>query len=169
RSFAAEREQRTLVLLLTSPAGDWQVVLGKYLGALGFVLCTVIAAAYIPAMVYLKGNLEWGQAAAGYLGIGLAAAVCTAIGIFCSAASPNQLAAGVAAGFLVTLQVLFWLLSGISDPPLDGVFAAMDLYREHFEPFQDGAVHLKTLVYAPTVSFLFLLGSVRVLQARRWT
>ena len=168
RSFAAEREQRTLVLLLTSPAGDWQVVLGKFLGALGFVLCTVVAAAYIPVMVYLKGNLEWGQAAAGYLGIGLAAVVCTAIGIFCSAAAPNQLAAGVAAGFLVTLQVLFWLLSGISDPPLDGVFAAMDLYREHFEPFQDGAVHLKTLVYAPTVAFLFLLGAVRVLQARRW-
>lgn len=168
RSFAAEREQRTLVLLLTSPAGDWQVVLGKYLGALGFVLCTVVAAAYIPVMVWLKGNLEWGQAAAGYLGIALAAAVCTAIGVFCSATAPNQLAAGVAAGFLVTLQVLFWLLSGISEPPLDGVFAAMDLYREHFEPFQDGAVHLKTLVYAPTVSFLFLLLSVRVLQARRW-
>jgi len=102
------------------------------------------------------------------VGIVLAAAVCTAIGIFCSAAAPNQLAAGVAAGFLVTLQVLFWLLSGVSDPPFSAVFAAMDLYRGHFEPFQDGAVHLRTLVYAPTVSFLFLLFSVRVLQARRW-
>ncbi len=167
RSFAAEREQRTLVVLLTSPASEWQLVLGKYFGALGFVLSTVLAASYIPAMVWWKGNLEWGQAAAGYLGLVLAAAVCVAIGISCSALAPNQLAAGVAAGFLVTLQVLFWLLSGISDPPLDGVFAAMDLYREHFEPFQEGTVQLKTLVYAPSVSFLFLFASVRVLEARR--
>ena len=168
RSFAAEREARTLVLLQTSPASDWEVVLGKYIGAYGFVLVTVLAALYLPLMVYFKGGLPWGQVAAGYLGILLCAGLSAAIGIFGSTLAPNQLLAGVIAGFLVTLQVLFWLLSGVTDAPFDGVFSYLDLYQRHFEPFQDGAVHLRTLVYAPSAAFLFLLGSVRVLQSTRW-
>jgi ABC-2 type transport system permease protein len=168
RSFAAEREQRTLVLLQTSPASDWEVVLGKYLGAYGFVLVTVLAALYMPLMVYFRGQLQWGQLTAGYLGILLCAGLSVAIGIFGSTLAPNQLLAGVLAGFLVTLQVLFWLLSGVTDAPFDAVFSYVDLYQRHFEPFQDGAVHLRTLVYAPSAAFLFLLASVRVLQSRRW-
>jgi len=168
RSFAAEREQRTLVLLQTSPASDWEVVLGKFLGAYGFVLVTVLAAAYMPLMVYFKGQLQWGQVAAGYLGVLLCATLSVAIGIFGSALAPNQLLAGVVAGFVVTLQVLFWLLSGVTDAPFEGVFAYLDLYQRHFEPFQEGAVHLRTLVYVPSAAFLFLLASVRVLQSRRW-
>lgn len=168
RSFAAEREQRTLVLLQTSPASDWEVVLGKYLGAYAFVVLTVLAALYMPLMVFFKGELQWGQVAAGYLGVLLCATASVAIGIFGSALAPNQLLAGVVAGFLVTLQVLFWLLSGVTDAPFDEVFSYLDLYQRHFEPFQDGAVHLRTLIYAPSLAFLFLLASVRLLQSRRW-
>lgn len=168
RAFAAEREQRTLVLLQTSPASDWEVVLGKFLGAYGFVVVTVAAAVYMPLMVFFKGELQWGQVAAGYLGILLCAAASVGVGIFASTLAPNQLVAGVVAGFLVTLQVLFWLLSGITEPPFRGVLSYLDLYQRHFEPFQDGAVHLRTLVYAPTVAFVFLLASVRMLQSRRW-
>ena len=168
RTLAAERERGTLVLLATSPASEWEIVLGKFLGAYAFLALLILLTVYMPLLVLVNGQLEWGQVASGYLGLLLLGGATTAVGVFGSAVAPNQVFAAVVGGVLVVFLLATWYLSSASDPPLSAVFGYMALFAKHFQPFMDGAVHTRSLVYLPSLTFLFLLASVRVLEARRW-
>lgn len=168
RTLAAEREQSTLVLLQTSPLGEWELVLGKFLGAFAFLSLLVLATLYMPLLVDVNGQVEWGQVSAGYLGLLLLGAASLAIGVFASSISRNQMLAAVIGGVLIVFMLTCWYLSKRSDPPFSNIFGYMALFNKHFQPFMEGVVHLRSLVYYGTVVFVFLLFSVRVLQTRRW-
>ncbi len=168
RTFAAEREQGTLVLLRTSPLSEWELVLGKFLGAFAFLAFLVLLTLYMPAMVNVNGDVPWGQTGAGYLGLLLLGATTTAAGLLGSALSRNQVLAVVIGGVLVVFLLTTWFLSRATDPPFSAVFGYLALYNKHMQQLGEGSVHLRTLVFFPSLTFLFLLASVRVLQARRW-
>lgn len=168
RTLAGEREHGTLVLLQTAPLSEWELVLGKYLGALGFLAILVLGTFYMPLLVLVNGQLPWGQVAAGYLGLLLLGSATTAIGVFGSAISRSQVLAVVVGGVLVVFLLTTWWLSRASDPPLDAALGHMALYNKHFKPFTEGSVRLASLVFYPSVAFVFLLLSVRALEARRW-
>ena len=168
RSFAAEREKGTLVLLQTSPASEWSMVLGKFLGSFGFLTVLIASTAYMPLMVLKHGNLEPGQILAGYLGLMLVGAVSTAIGVFGSVIAPNQILAAVMGAAIAFILAFAVLISAKADPPLDEILGFADLYYRHFHHIQDGSVYLRSLVYYPSLAFFFLLASVRVLESKRW-
>ena len=167
-TFAAERERGTLVLLRTAPASEWELVWGKYLGALGFLWLLILLTSYLPLMVAVNGQVSLGHVASGYLGLLLLGAATTAIALFASALCPTQVMAAVVGGVLVVFSLATWFLSEAADPPFKQVLAYVALFAKHYMPFMDGAVHLRSLVYLPSVSFLFLMAAVRVLEARRW-
>lgn len=168
RTFAAEREQGTLVLLTTSPLVEWELVLGKFLGAFAFVLLLCAGTLYMPILVDVHGSVPWGHVAAGYLGLTLLAAATTAIGVFASSISRYQILAVVLGGVIMVGLLTTWQLAKVTDPPLKSVLGYLALFDKHYKPFMAGGVHLHSLVFFPTLSFLFLLASVRVLEARRW-
>ena len=169
RSFAGEREQGTLVLLQTSPAGDWTLVFGKYLGSMAFLTILTASTIYLPLLIARHGNLQLGQLFAGYFGLLLAGSAATAIGIFASTLAPNQLlAAVVSAAIVVVLTPISMFISQFSDPPLDDFFSFIDLYYRHFHHIQDGSIYLRSLIFYPSMTFFFLLAGTRVLTSRRW-
>ncbi len=168
RTFAAEREHGTLVLLTTSPLSPWQLVLGKFLGAWSMLAITVLATAYIPLLVAVNGHVSLGQVVAGYTGLLLLGACTTAMGVFASSFARSQLLAGVVATAIVVVFLISWQLAKAVDPPLASVFSYAALFDTHFRPFMTGAVHLKSIVFYLSVATLFLLAAVRVLDARRW-
>src|SRR5690242_9910871 len=95
RLLAEERKTGTIELLLTMPLQDWQVVLGKFLAALGMVavgLAWTLPYPFIVASFTVKGaSFDWGPAIAGYLGLLLMASSFLAVGLWASALSKNQI------------------------------------------------------------------------------
>lgn len=168
RLIAEERHDNTMVLLLTSPASDWQITLGKWLSAWLFVLMILVASFYMPAMVAVNGSVHIGHVFAGYLGLALVGAAITAMGTFTSSLTSSQVVAVILGGILAVLTCVMWLFSKVASPPLDELLAYLDFYYRHFQDFREGTIHTRSLVFYSSVTFFFLLLTRQVLGARRW-
>ena len=76
----------------------------------------------------------------------------------------NQLVAAVVGGALLVLMLLGWLVSKIADPPLSDVLSYVALFDRHFQPFMRGRINTESLIFFGSVTFGFLMLSVRALQ-----
>ena len=168
RLIAEERQTGTLVVLESAPISAAQVVAGKFLGAWGFLMCIVASTVYMPALIFINGKVSVAQMGVGYLGLALAGSAAISIGTFASAISRNQLLAAVLGGAMALLIVICWLLSGLTEAPLADILAYMAMWDKHFQPFMRGRLNTENVVYFGSLSFIFLLGATRALQARRW-
>jgi len=167
RLLAEERQTGTIVLLQTAPISEGQVVLGKFLGAMGFLFIITLLTIYMPILIQVNGKVSWGQIGAGYLGLLCLGGSAVAIGTFGSAVSKNQLLAAVIGGTVLVLMLLGWLLARITEPPISEVLSYSALFDRHFQPFMRGRINSESLILYGSVIFGFLLLSTRVLQARR--
>jgi ABC-2 type transport system permease protein len=167
RLLAEERRLGTLELLLTYPLRDGAIVAAK-LGACMTVLCGLLAATLVyPAWVYHIQPFELAPLAAAYLGLVLFAGTCASYGLFVSALTDSQ----VAAGFLTALPLLLlWLLSwneAATATETLPLLRALSLFS-HFQPFSVGVIDLRDVFYFVFATGLFVWASLRVLEARQW-
>lgn len=104
RAFAEENQTGTIEFLTTKPLHDWEIVLGKF-----WACWLLVGFALLPTLIYYatmfqlgspKGNLDSGAIAGSYIGLMLLGGIFTAIGIFASALSSNQIVAFLLAAFL---------------------------------------------------------------------
>lgn len=169
RLLAEEKQNGTLVLLLTSPVREHELVLGKFLSALAFLGVMTLATAYMPALVLIHGKVSFAHIVAGYLGLMLLGSAAIAIGLLCSALAPNQLAAAILGAAAVTTFVLLWLLSRIASPPLEDLIAYLSLHDKHFRPFMRGLISVQDVVFYVSLTYVALLGATRAVEMRRWS
>jgi ABC-2 type transport system permease protein len=184
RLLAEERRTGTLELLLTTPVRDWEVVVGKWLGALiyyvgvtAFVWVYVLLMAHYTTtrtVVSLLGvslhvaNLEYGPIVAGYIGVLVVGAAFLAVGLFASSLTHNQVVAAVTAvGVLVALVYLVGYLAAFLFPPYSDFFDYLSAYNR-YQSFLQGQLVLRDAVYFATVTAAALFLTVRVLESRRW-
>lgn len=167
RLIAEERARKTIVLYRTSPAKDWQVILGKYLAVLFFLTCVILLTLYIPLLI--DGKFSTGQIVIGYVGMFMIGAVALAIGMFASALSPNIL---VALFLSVAICVILCLLHPMAknlDPPLNDVGAMLDMWWVRYElGTAKGLLTLSNVVYYFSLVYLFLLLATKTMEAKRW-
>jgi ABC-2 type transport system permease protein len=168
RLLAAERETATINLLLSSPVRDVEIVVGKYLSALGFLAVLLLASLYMPTMVLVAGKISWGHVFAGYLGLFLLGAATLAVGTFGSALTRSQILAVILSALMVVGLLVLWWVGRVTDRPLSQIFENLALWNLHFPPFQSGMIHLRDVVYYLAVTYVALFGATRVLEARRW-
>lgn len=168
RLIAEERQSGTLVLLTTSPLRDWQIVLGKFLGGVIFLVVLNALSIYIPLLVMVHGKVAVGHLIAGYLGVLLFASSTLALGLLCSAVSPNQLIAVILGAAVVLIFILLWALSKIASPPLENILAYLSLHDKHFRPFMRGLISLQDVVFYVSLIYVSLTMTTRVLETRRW-
>lgn len=168
RLVAEERQTGTLVLLTSSPVRDREIVLGKYLSAIGFLALMTLATVFMPLLVMVNGKISFGHVAAGYLGLLLLGSATMAIGTLGSALARSQVLAAIISGGLVVAMIISWLLARVTERPLNDVFLALALYHRHFPPFQVGVVNLRDVVYYLMVTYVALFLATRVVEARRW-
>ena len=160
RSFAGERREHSLVLLLAAGVGDARVVLGKFLGTWAIVLALIITIALLPLLLRFGAAIDIGKIFAALIGLALYSAALTAIGLACSAATA-QPALAAASAFVVSA------LLGIVDlgARLDGIEHAAINYLAlptHLEPFMRGIVASVDIIY-----FLLLTGIALFLATMR--
>ena len=168
RLFAEERQTGTLVLLASSPVHDWEIVIGKFLAALVFLMLIMAATVFMPLLIFVNGKISLGHMAAGYIGLFLLGAASLAIGTFGSSLARTQVLAAIFSGCMVVALVVCWMLAKVTEAPLNDMFTALALHGRHFPPFQAGAVHLRDVGYYLMVTYVALFSATRVMEARRW-
>jgi len=168
RLFAEERQTGTLTLLLTSPAAEWQLVLGKFLGAYLFLLLLTALTFYMPLLVLVNGNVTWGHVGVGYLGLALLAAACVAIGTLASSLAPNQILAAVISGVIIVALLVMWMVARKVSGPVGAVVGYLSLFDKHYQPFSRGIIKSETIVFFLTLTYGALVAATAVLGGRRW-
>ncbi len=167
RLFAEEKRSGTIELLMTSPITDWEIVLGKFLGAVFMYLCVLAMAGANVALLFIWGNPDWRPVLTGFLGLALQGATVLSIGSFISTTTKNQIIAG-AATFSICL--LLWVLSWVSSYNEAGwaqVIAYCSILT-HFEPFSKGIIDTKDVVFYLSAIFLGLFLTTRSIESMRW-
>jgi len=167
RLFAEEKRTGTIELLLTSPIHDWEIVLGKWLGAMVMYTCLLGMAAANVLLLFAYGSPDWRPVLTGFLGLLLQGGTVLAIGTFISSTTRNQIIAG-AATFSICL--LLWVLSWVSSYNEAGWAQAIAYCSilTHFEPFSKGIIDTKDLVFYLSAIFLGLFLTARSLESLRW-
>ncbi|MDQ6691701.1 MAG: ABC transporter permease [Candidatus Dormibacteraeota bacterium] len=182
RVFAEERRQGTLEMLLTSPVRDWELVVGKWLGSLGFfatmfsftLVYVALFLVYLPKVVVRPfgipisiGNLDLGLLLSGYLGLLVLGAAFIAIGVLASSVTQNQ----IVAAFLTfgALIIIYYCgqAAQFLGPPYDAFFQYVGA-QARYTSFSHGQVALKDAVYFATLVLGALFLATRVLESRKW-
>jgi len=172
RLLAEEKRSGTLEMLITLPVRDSDVILGKYLGALGLILTLVASTLVYPLLMFKSlwhlGPIDMGPVWSSYLGLVLFAAATVAIGLLVSSLTESQVIAFFVT--IVTLAVLYWigefasLLTGVAGDVLH--FISL---RDHYQSFQRGVVDTRDIVYFLSCAVLALMLAFRSLESRKWT
>src|SRR5512140_846434 len=112
RSISDEARTGTLELLLTAPLRDAELVIGKWLGALLFILTILLVTLVYPIIMnsLVSPGIDQQLMMSSYLGVILSAAALLALGVGISAIFTNQIAA-----FFATFGLFFiiWFMMSI--------------------------------------------------------
>jgi ABC-2 type transport system permease protein len=167
RLFAEEKRTGTIELLITSPVTDLEIILGKWLAALGLYASILAVSVVSMASLFIYGKPDWRPMLVGYLGLLLQGGCLLAIGTFISTCTKNQIVAGVA-GFSVCLMlwVLDWL-SSFQDSVGAKVMAYLSVLQ-HFDSFSKGVLDSKDIIYYLSAIFIGLFLTARSLESLRW-
>lgn len=168
RSFSDEMKQGTLELLLTKPLSIWQIVNGKFFGA---VLLIVIA--IIPTFIYVyvisslgmpEGNIDMGSTIGSYFGLLFLISGYSAIGIFTSTLSDNQIVAFLLAVFLCFF--FYFGFDGIATylPSIENFISNLGM-NSHFKSMSLGVIDTRDLMYFVSITILFLSLTVFKLKS----
>jgi len=162
RSIAEERRNGTLPLLLTSPVSISEIVLGKFLGVLVFLLLSLSLTASMPLSLQLWTSLDVGKLVAGLLGVGLCAAVFAAVGIFTSALTAQPSVAALGAMGLLGLA---WLID-VGGGDQAAVLHHLSL-SAHLDQLLRGVFNSGDLVYFGCVVIAFMALTISRLDTER--
>jgi ABC-2 type transport system permease protein len=167
RTYAEEKRSGTIELLLTSPLTDLQIILGKFLGAMGLYVAMLIVTLLHMAILFVYGNPEWKPIAAGYLGLILMGGCFISLGLLISSFTKNQIVAGVItfAAFL-----MLWIISWNADqsgPWARAILTHLSII-DHFDDFARGIIDTKHLVYYASFITLGLFLTAKSVDSERW-
>jgi ABC-2 type transport system permease protein len=172
RLWAEERKLGTLELLLTFPVTATQLILGKFLAALGYLAIVLLLTLGLPITLGMYGELQWGPVIAAYLAALLMAAAYLSIGMFFSSITRDQIIALLLA--VVALALLYLLgrpafliqLGKWLPGPVVAFLGAISPYR-YFESIARGVIDTRDVVYYAAFCGFFLHLNALVLRARR--
>lgn len=167
RSYAEEKRTGTIELLLTRPITDFQIAMGKFLGAMAlFGLMLAVTLIHV-GILFWYGEPELGPILSGYLGLALMGGAFISVGLLISSMTKNQIVAGVMT-FVVLL--VFWVINWISDssgPTTQAVLSYLSIL-EHFDDFSKGVVDTKHLTYYLSFMGFGLFLTVKSVDSERW-
>jgi ABC-2 type transport system permease protein len=159
KSFADEFNSGTIEILKTRPVSNWQIVLGKFWASLLLVLV-----ALIPTLTYVYtiyqlgnpiGNMDVGSIIGSYIGLLFLAATYTAVGLFTSTLSKNQIIAFILGVFITFL--LFYGFDAISNSFSNQSISIQKFgINEHFKSISRGVIDSRDLLYFISVTLFFL-------------
>jgi ABC-2 type transport system permease protein len=168
RSLAEEKRARTLEWLMSQPVGEAEVVLGKFLGAWAFVLVVLAGTVPMAIGIIVVSEADPGIVIAQYAGAILLAAELTAIGIWASSVTRNQITSFIVAsviGFILFLIGLPGIQMG-APAVIARVLGNLSVLT-HFENVARGVIDLRDVVYFVSVAALFVVLAIASVSRAR--
>lgn len=156
RMLAEEKRTGTLEVLLTRAVTDWQIVFGKFLGAMILISVTLLfTLPWYFSITYL-GPVDHGAIIAGYTGLLLMGAMYISIGIFTSSFTDNQIVAFLTALVIgIFFHWVFELMSGIFSGGIKNFFYFLST-KTHIDSITRGVIDARDLVFFLSVTLLGL-------------
>ncbi|MDY0297019.1 MAG: ABC transporter permease subunit [Acidobacteriota bacterium] len=164
--FSEEFNRGTHEMMMTLPLSQVEVVMGKFLAALGFILVMLLPTIVYAVTISTMGDLDPGPVVGGYLGAVLLGGLFAAIGLFASSLTRNQIIAfiiAMAICFFLTLidKMLFFLPKGMLNVMS---YLGADY---HFRNIARGVLDSRDLLYFISMTFIALYGTQLVIQERK--
>ncbi|MBT3310615.1 MAG: ABC transporter permease subunit [Desulfobacterales bacterium] len=165
RLFSEELNVGSYETLLTMPVTFNDVILGKFFGSVAFIAAMLAPTLSYPIFISFLGNLDWGPVIGGYLGAILLGAAFSAIGLFASSLTRNQIIAfiiGMAICFILTLidKMLFFLPKNLL-----GFFGYLGA-DFHFRNISKGIIDSRDILYFLSLSFISVYGTHLVMKRK---
>lgn len=172
RLMAEEKRSGTLEMLITLPVKDYEVVLGKFLGAWGLVLVLIFSTAIYPIMMFGfwdLGALDTRPVISGYIGLTVYSGAAVAVGLLISSLAESQIIA-----FFITFVVLFLLHALGSSITLNMLpqkaefVMAFISFDTRLSGFVRGMINTRDVVYFVSIMVGCLVASFWALERRKW-
>lgn len=170
RALSDEARMGTLELMLTAPVRDFELVAGKWLGAMLFVLTLALITLVFPIILnnFVSPSIDWKVVMSSYLGLVLVSSALLALGVGISAIFTNQFAA-----FFSTLGLFFFLWFMISLPAgylqeSGEVLNYLSLSNHFSQTMNIGTIHLGDIAYYLSLTALGLFVGTTAIEIRRW-
>jgi len=173
RMFSEENRGGTMELLLTRPIRDIDIILGKY-----FAGVLLVAFSMLPTLLYYfslsylgnpVGNIDSAGVSGSYVGLFLLGAVFTAIGIFSSSFTDNQVTA-----FIIGVFLCFFFYFGFNAiSSLDLFYGIADTIDQigilyHYNSMSKGLIDSRDVVYFLSIISGMILLTNLILRSRKW-
>ncbi len=154
RLIAEEKKTGTLELLLTKAVNDRQVVLGKFLATVILIAIALLFTLPYVITVASIGNLDNGAVIGGYLALLLMSGAYTAIGLFTSSITSNQIVAFLAAIFIgLFFHIIFRFIASDMSGIAGNIFSTLSL-SDHFDSLSRGVIDSKDVIYFASIMFM---------------
>ena len=170
-SFSDEYKQGTYEIIRTLPISPLQLVVGKFLGNLFIVLVAIL-----PTLLYAFtldalsdiGGIDFGATYGSYFGLLFLAACYTAIGIYISSITKNNLVS-----LLVSILVCILLFKGFNVLSYLSVFTnGANFYitklglEAHYMNMSKGLLTAEDIIYFLSILVLFAIGSMENIKGK---
>ncbi len=167
RAYAEEKRSGTIELLMTSPITDFQIVIGKFLGAMSLYGAMLGVTLIHIGVLFAYGNPEWKPILTGYLGLVLLGGCFVSVGLFFSSLTKNQIVAGM---FTFVVLLLLWVIGWIgnfSGPTVERLTGYLSL-TSHVDDFLRGVIDSQHVVYYLSFITFGLFLTAKAVDSERW-
>jgi ABC-2 type transport system permease protein len=165
--WAEERKQGTDELLLTLPATDLEIALGKYASTLGIYTAALALSLSHLIVLFWLGNPDLGLVLANYVGYWLGGAAFISLGMLASLLSPSATIAFILGAAFCALFVLLGPILGVMGKGVEERVFPLTVWKA-FDDFAGGVASLSGLVYFVSVTASMLYFNVVLVSRRHW-
>jgi ABC-2 type transport system permease protein len=167
RLFAEEKKLGTIELLWTYPLRDWELLAGKYLAALFFLVLMLVLTLVYPTITYFLYGIDIAPLFAGYLGLFLLGSSFIACGLLISSLTENQIVAAIGT---FGLLLMFWFLTwneAVANEKAINLLLNISLF-DRLLTFTKGAIDLKDIIFFFNFHGFFIFLTLLSLTTRKW-
>jgi ABC-2 type transport system permease protein len=167
RTYAEEKRSGTIELLLTSPVSDFEIIMGKFLGAMALYTIMLAVTLIHIALLFHYGTPEWKPIVTAYIGLWLLGGCFVSLGLLISSLTKNQIVAGmVTFGVFLMLWIITWIGS-FSGPTVDKLTQYLSVI-DRLEDFNKGVLDTSHLIYYLSFISFGLFLTAKSVDTERW-
>ncbi|MGW8228028.1 MAG: ABC transporter permease subunit [Gammaproteobacteria bacterium] len=167
RIISEERRNHSLTLLLSAPISMTEIIVGKYLGTLLFLLLMSLMLSIMPLSLLLAGHLDSGHFLAINIALLLLVASFAALGLYLSSLTVQPTVAAIGTyGALLLLWIVDVGTNSVANAEASGLLSYLSMLR-HFDALARGVFSSADIAYFVLFITTFLVLSIRRLDADR--
>jgi ABC-2 type transport system permease protein len=166
RIISEEKRSNSLALLFSAPLSMTEIVLGKYLGVVGFLAVMTLIYSLMPLSILFAGSLDWGLFASALIGSFIMVSACAAIGVFMSSLTAQPTIAAISTFGAILLLWILYMAGGNSNTETFNVLSYLSILN-HLQAFERGIFNTSDFIYYLLVISIFIVLSIRRLDGDR--